>query len=221
MAKKEKKYVALIGDLVASRAMEPAERARVQERFQATLDKINKKFKEEIASLFLITAGDETQGILHRSDYGYEILRQIQIELKPTEIVFGVGYGPLTTDIGEYAVGADGPAFYLARQALTEAKNERKAYGKSIIRDVRFQSDNEHRDKVLNALFLALAVIKNQWTEKQAEVLNLLEQGQTPSDVEKSLNMPLSNISRTIETSYFREFESIVDSLRMALHTTF
>ena len=68
MPKKNENYVALIGDLVASRALTPKERAEVQKRFKAVLEKINKDFESEITSLFLITTGDETQDILKRPD---------------------------------------------------------------------------------------------------------------------------------------------------------
>ncbi|MFQ6113424.1 MAG: SatD family protein [bacterium] len=214
MNKNDQNYLAIIGDIVGSRSLNPKERAQVQKRFQAVLDGVNEAFKEEIASLFLITAGDETQGILKRPNYCYQIIRKIQIELAPTEIVFGLGYGSLTTDIGEFAVGADGPAFYFARQSLNESKKERKAYGKSILREVRFHSDDPIRDKIIDALFLAMAVIKSHWTDKQAKILNLLENKKSPIEVAKLLNVPLSNVSRTVDISNFREFEYLVESLQ-------
>ncbi|MFQ5640650.1 MAG: SatD family protein [bacterium] len=213
MTKADTHYLTLIGDLVASRALAPGERAEVQERFKSVLGEVNEKFREEIASLFLITAGDEAQGILKRPDYSYEIVRHIQIGLAPVGIIFGLGYGPLSTEVGEFAVGADGPAFHLAREALTKAKQERKVYGKSILRDVRLHSHLEFLDTVVNGLFLSLSVLKNRWTEKQSRVLHLLEQGENQTSVAKSLQSPLSNISRTIETAHYREYESLVASL--------
>ncbi|TDI99356.1 MAG: hypothetical protein E2O76_06645 [Caldithrix sp.] len=64
--KKHQNYVALIGDLVASRALTPKERGEVQKQFKAVLERVNKDFKSKIRSLFLITADDETQGISRR-----------------------------------------------------------------------------------------------------------------------------------------------------------
>ncbi|MFQ5648542.1 MAG: SatD family protein [bacterium] len=217
MTDRPPKYVAIIGDLVGSRAMAPDERNQVQKRFQVALDRVNVAFKDELAALFLITAGDETQGILHRPDCSYEILRQIQFELWPARIVFGVGYGPMTTPLKEYAVGADGPAFYRARQALEQARAERKAYGKSIRREVLFDSDESFKDEVVNALFLAISVLRGQWTQKQWQILRLVQQGATPSDISTSLAVPRSNISRTLHASYYREFERIVAALQSYL----
>lgn len=211
---KEHNYLAIIGDLVGSRALDDQKRAEVQQRFKAGLDGINRSFAAEIASRFLITAGDEMQGILRRPLRTYEIIRKLQIQLSPTEIVLGLGYGILTTEIGEYAVGADGPAFHRARRALEQAKEERKAYGKSILREVRLNSDEALPDKVINALYLALAVMKNSWTDRQREVLHRLESGQRSSEIGEALSMPLSNVSRVVETTHFREYEQIVECVK-------
>lgn len=210
-------YIAVIGDLVASRSLSPDQRQQVQKRFQTALDGVNQHFSKEIAALFLITAGDEAQGLLKKPDQLYAILRQIQIDLFPAEIVFGVGVGGLTTEVGKFAVGADGPAFHRARQALMEAKSERKEYGKAIVRDVKFLSENPVVDRVVNALFLALSVSRAHWTEKQTRILNLLEQGKSQKTVSETLGMALSNVTRTIESTNFREYEQVVDGLQAIL----
>lgn len=221
MPNTQRNYVAIIGDLVGSRAMPLDRRAAVQEQFESVLDKINENFKSEIASLFLITAGDEAQGILKQPNRCYEIIRQVQIGLAPTEIVFGVGFGSLSTSLGVFAVGADGPAFYRAREALVEAKEERKAYGKSILREVRISSDAAVRDELINALFLSLSVIKSRWTQKQTAILNLLEQGKSPSEAADILKIPISNISRTIEATHFRDFDNVATTLKMLFRERF
>ena len=221
MAEQEQNYLTIIGDLVGSRRLEAKERGEVQKRFKSVLEKINSDFRSEIASLFLITIGDEAQGILNRPNRCYDILRQIQIELAPTEIVFGIGYGPLTTELGEYAVGSDGPAFHLAREALSEAKEDRKAYGKSILREASLHSGSCLRDTIINAMFLSLSVLKSNWTAKQEAILNLLEQGVNSTEVAKMLKIPLSNVSRTIENTRFREYEILVHSVQKIIQEHF
>jgi hypothetical protein len=44
--------------------LSPEQRQQVQKRFQAALEEVNRNFSKEIAALFLIIAGDETQGLL-------------------------------------------------------------------------------------------------------------------------------------------------------------
>ncbi len=215
MPEKNQKYFAVIGDLVASRQMEPDLRNEVQKQFHAVLKKVNEEFREDIASLFLITAGDEMQGILFRPDHCYDMLRKIQLALAPTQIVFGLGYGEIMTELGEYAIGSDGPALHRARQALTEAKEERKAYGKSILREVKINSGNHEFDAVMNALLLALSVLKDSWSENQREIVHLLEQGKAVKQISEILSVPQSNISRTIEVVHFREFVQLVDGVKI------
>lgn len=221
MAEQEQNYLTIIGDLVGSRKLEAKERGEVQIRFKSVLEKINSDFRGEIASLFLITIGDEAQGILNRPNRCYDIIRQIQIELAPTEIVFGIGYGALTTELGEYAVGSDGPAFHLAREALSEAKEDRRAYGKSILREVSLHSGSTLRDTIINAMFLSLSVSKGNWTTKQEAILNLLVQGMNSTEVAKMLDIPLSNVSRTIENTRFREYEILVHSVQKIIQDHF
>ena len=45
--KKHQNYVALIGDLVASRALTPEEHGEVQKQFKAVLERVNKDFKSK------------------------------------------------------------------------------------------------------------------------------------------------------------------------------
>ncbi len=132
-----------------------------------------------------------------------------------------MGYGPLTTELGEYAVGSDGPAFHLAREALSEAKEDRKAYGKSVLREVSLHSGSSLRDTIVNAMFLSLSVLKSNWTAKQEAILNLLEQGVNSTEVAKMLEIPLSNVSRTIENTRFREYEILVHSVQKIIQQHF
>lgn len=214
MGHAKQNYLAIIGDLVASRQMEPEQRNAVQKRFHAILDEINREFREDIASLFLITAGDETQGILLHPQHCYEILRKIQLALSPTQIVFGLGIGEITTELGEYAVGSDGPALHRARQALTEAKQERKAYGKAVLREVKICSDDTLQDTVLNALYLSLSVFRHGWSEKQRRIVHSIEQGHGVKQTSERLHVPQSNVSRTVDAVHLREYEEIVRAVR-------
>jgi len=221
MSNAKPNYLAVIGDLEGSRRMEPDFRNEVQKKFHAVLQDVNADFKSDIASLFLITAGDEAQGILLRPDQCYAIVRRIQLALSPVKIIFGLGYGEITTDLNEYAVGSDGPALHRARQALTEAKEERKAYGKSLLREVKLYSDNHLRDSVLNALFLALSVMRQGLSENQRAISHLLEQGNSIKSIAELLKIPSSNVSRTIDTVHFREFQELTNSVELLFREGF
>lgn len=120
-------YVAVIGDIIGSREIERRERFRVQRELERGLKKINTSpsFREDIVSKFVITTGDEFQGLLNDGANPLRFLRFVQTFLgdKP-RIRCGFGRGELVTVIKPEAVGMDGECFYNARDALDEAKRE-------------------------------------------------------------------------------------------------
>ena len=75
----------------------------------------------------MITLGDEFQGLLNNPAYAIEIVKYIQRELYPVKLRFGIGIGEISTEINQKAaIGADGPAFYAAREIINFLKNEEK-----------------------------------------------------------------------------------------------
>ena len=60
----DKQYIAIIGDIKNSRKID--NRKEVQTKLNGVLDEINQTYCEEIAAGFLITLGDEFQGLLLR-----------------------------------------------------------------------------------------------------------------------------------------------------------
>src|SRR3989440_8538905 len=56
--------LALIGDMVGSRELLPSRRPKIQERFREFIQYLNKKYAKDILAKFVITLGDEFQGLL-------------------------------------------------------------------------------------------------------------------------------------------------------------
>ena len=118
-------YAAVIGDIKASRHLE--NRREVQKDLQRVLEQVNRKYAEDITSKFLITLGDEFQGLLCSGKNILNMINEIKMEMYPVRIRFGVGFGPITTDIWtEMALGADGPGYYRAREAIETLKEQEK-----------------------------------------------------------------------------------------------
>ncbi|WNY28371.1 hypothetical protein MmiEs2_05560 [Methanimicrococcus stummii] len=124
-------YFAVIGDVVTSRKLK--NRNEFQKHLKKVLDEINASYKEDLASFFVITLGDEFQGLLKRADRLLEITDKIKFMLDPVEVRFGVGIGEIDTDINYYSsIGADGPAYWCARNAIHTIHNHND-YKKSKI----------------------------------------------------------------------------------------
>jgi len=92
-------YCAIIGDLVSSRKMEAPERKRVQEELSGLLQQINNDYKESIVSKFIITLGEEFQGLLNASWNSVRIIEIIIRTLYPQDVRFGVGLSDISTEI--------------------------------------------------------------------------------------------------------------------------
>src|SRR4051812_43366306 len=105
--------VAVLADLIRSRAYSsPTRRAEVQESLRALLDRFNEEFGSAVISKFLITAGDEVQGVLSKPDVLSDFIWLLEEEFTSTDVRFGIGFGHLHTRVRAKAVGMDGPAFH-------------------------------------------------------------------------------------------------------------
>lgn len=132
-------FIAMIGDIRNSREIK--ERKAVQDTLKKVLKEINLKYEEEIVSQFIVTLGDEFQGLLSEGKNLLKIIQEIKSALYPVELRFGIGVGKITTDINtEMALGADGPGYYKAREAIEIIKgNEKKS--RAVVADIRLEKE--------------------------------------------------------------------------------
>ena len=118
-------YYAIIGDIKRSKKIE--NRCEIQEKLKKILDNVNSIYNNDISAKFLITLGDEFQGLLEITAPILEIIKYIQREIYPIKLRFGVGIGNVSTLINhEAAIGADGLAFYAAREMIEFLREQEK-----------------------------------------------------------------------------------------------
>jgi hypothetical protein len=151
--------VALIGDIVASRELE--DRAGFQRRLKGLLGELNRTLGPGIlVAPLALTAGDELQGLFRRPEAVVEATALLDEGLRPARILFGVGWGGLSTEASERVAEMDGVSFHRARAALAEAaRGDAWAVARGF---------GETEDRMLSALFRLLGVLRSRWTEKQA-----------------------------------------------------
>jgi hypothetical protein len=121
-------YVALIGDMVGSRSFAPADREEIQGRLRAVMAAANgdERYQADVEAGFVITTGDEFQGLLRDGADALRFARFVQDFMgEEARFRFGVGRGTLATrEIPEKALGIDGPCFHNARDAIVRAKRD-------------------------------------------------------------------------------------------------
>ncbi|WP_044933411.1 SatD family protein [Butyrivibrio sp. AC2005] len=209
------KYVAIIGDIVQSKKIQ--KRAEVQENLKQVLNTINTIYHEDIAANFIITLGDEFQGLLNDGLYVLEIIRLIQRQLYPTEVRFGIGYGEITTQISrEAAIGADGPAYYAARNMINDLRIQEKKYKRQasdVLVNV-YEDDNILVDQI-NTLFRINNIIKNEWSDEQRiTIMDMIHYGESQESCARRLGTTQSTVARRLSSGkyiIYMDVENVID----------
>ena len=206
-------YCAVIGDFVDSKKMEPAERKEAQDRLRRLLERVNSDYSDYIAANFLITLGDEFQGLMISSWPVLNIIELLVRAFYPQKIRFGVGLGDIYTDIDpRRALGTDGPAYHLAREAVNELKDSR---GETLaFFPVRFKTQN-YDEAILNALCVSASVFMSGWTQKQRElVFKANEFGGQQRLVADVFGKNPSTVARGLKSAHYEQFNCLLEAVR-------
>lgn len=202
-------FVAVIGDIKDSRRLE--NRKEVQTHMQTILEQVNEKYEEYIASRFLITLGDEFQGLLYTGENVLHIISEIRMQLYPVHLRFGIGFGQITTDIrAEMALGADGPGYYRAREAIERLK-EREKKNRPVPAELCFKMGEQNRrtEIMLNTIFNLIYVIEKNWTKRQREIIwdmLLYEDGQ--QNTARRLNISQPTVQKALAAGGYYTYEN-------------
>ena len=202
-------FVEVIGDIKDSRHLE--NRKEVQTHMQTILEQVNEKYEEYIASRFLITLGDEFQGLLYTGENVLHIISEIRMQLYPVHLRFGIGFGQITTDIrAEMALGADGPGYYRAREAIERLK-EREKKNRPVPAELCFKMGEQNRgtEIMLNTIFNLIYVIEKNWTKRQREIIwdmLLYEDGQ--QNTARRLNISQPTVQKALAAGGYYTYEN-------------
>ncbi len=160
--------IAIIGDLIDSKQLK--NRQQVQEQLQIALESINKQFQSDIISQFTLTLGDEFQGLLKVGAPVCFILDTLESYTSNLNIRYGIGIGDILTEINpKLSIGADGPAFWYAREAL-EYIHDNHDYGMSHT----YLKLEEKKLHLINDVFALCDHIKYSMTQTQKETLHFI-----------------------------------------------
>jgi len=215
-------YVAIIGDIKNSREL--TNRDEVQIRLKKILNDINDKYSEQLAANFLITIGDEFQGLLNCPDSLLSIIKYIQLSMMPVEIRFGIGIGDITTELNTYALGIDGPAFYAAREMINYV-HEHEKKKKYNIRVAFYRTDGPRDEmwvRVLNTLLLSLTLIEEAWSSRTREIMAdilLNEESYSQTEIANRLGVNQSTVTRGLQSANYqgyREISGMIEELIMS-----
>ncbi len=203
-------YIALIGDVVRSRELKPGERSTLQAELKTALTKFNETYATAIVSYFVITTGDEFQGLLRDGWHIPDVIWTIGKTLSKADVRFGIGFGRIHTPLQTTAVGMDGPAFHAARSAIIQARKDRRRGGV-------FHGFGSEWDTILNGLSGLLERQTDRMTRRQREVANLLRTETERASIAEKLGITEQAVSDHVGKMGWYEFADGELALRTAL----
>lgn len=211
-------YVAIIGDIKESKKI--FDRNYVQNKLRNVLEDINKAYAKDISSKFIITLGDEFQGLLCSGANVMNIILELERKMYPVKIRFGVGVGGITTGINnEMAIGADGPGYYKARSAIEylKEKEKRKQTNPADIR-IEVDGDNQVSEIMINTILSLMTVIKEDWTDRQREIIwDMLEHQDSQASVAKRLNIKQPSVQKSLANGKYYAYKDAMEIIGEAL----
>lgn len=210
-------YYALIGDIIASKSLDAASRREAQEKLEAALNAVNETFAGDIAARFLITIGDECQGLMRSSGDPVSAALMIAHAMRPYEIRFAIGAGDIVTAIrSDAAIGADGPAYHRARRVLEAMKPRHSARLRAGVSD-------ESTEEALNTVAALCDRLALGWTSKQealayAMLMSKLKgERLTQTELAKEAGVAQSTVNTQLSAAGFNEYAGGVLYIRKIL----
>ncbi len=187
------RYVAIKLDVVRSR--QAKDRSALQARLFETTGRASERWKGELASRFIVTHGDEVQGMLHWDGRSalFPCIEAWVDGLLPYRVRFGVGVGELSTPVQPDAIGMDGAAWHRAYDAVQTAHNDRKHFA--------VLGMSHEVDQALTALANLLLNIRYGWTDKQANAVQHVVQSRTQAEAAKKLGITPATLSRHLSAA--------------------
>ncbi len=203
---KKRYYCAIIGDINKSRSL--ANRDKIQRNFHKAITVINREYKKDIAAKFLITLGDEFQGVLASATLSYQCVRRMQELMAPVQFTFGIGIGTISTSFNTNTIAMDGEVFHRARRALEEAKKK-----KSLLR-----FDFNHTALPLtNAVAELIDKHQCRLSSRQRTVAALMKEHNNQSKVAKILKVSQPTIWKVVSSQHIRQLHEAETSLHAFL----
>ena len=202
-------YIAVIADMVRSRDLPRARRRTLQRRFGSLVAGLNETHRTAIASRFVVTLGDEFQGLLNSAAIIPDLLWELEQNFQERELRVGIALGALDTPLQQYAINIDGPALHLARAAIDQAKKSRALGGV-------FKGFGD-LDDILNGLAGLLWFQRSRWTTAQRRIASLLRQGMSQTQAAKKLRISKQVVSKQVLAAGCVHYFAAEASLRKIL----
>ena len=212
-------YVTIIADIIGSKKIN--DRSGVQKHLKKVLEYINITYRHAIASQFIITLGDEFQGVLYDGSVALDVLDRIQREMHPITFRFGIGVGSISVRLQpDTSLGSDGTAFHLARSLIEEVRalENKKAEAKTNM--LISIEDQESTSTLLNSMFKLIWALQENWTDRQRQIIATLQRyNETQAEIAKRLGIVQSSVQKSLAGSQYYTYKEASDTISQTLRS--
>lgn len=207
------RYVAVIGDIVGSRAFRGEERERLQQHLEALVERLNTTFWAVRAAPFELTEGDAVKGLLNEIDRLDDLLWTMGVEFAGAAVRLGIGYGGLETERRDSLSRMDGTAFHMARAAVEHARDEDRMGGV-------FRGFGAF-DPILDGIAGLLHAHRARLSPRQMQVTEKLRAAERQKSIAESLGVSPQAVSRYASIAQWPYYRDGEHALRAALRAAY
>lgn len=203
-------YLVLIGDLKKSKGV--ADRNRVQAHLRDACTGLNDRMKNlHLVSPFTVTLGDEFQAVFSSPKSVWPGIFEIESRLRPVRVRFGMGVGAIDTEINPaMAIGMDGPAFHLARDAISSLKEEGENYRVLGLKNAQTLA-NQALDLVSH--------IRDGWRDNRVAIFSFLLNGMSVTQMADKLAITEQAVYKNINEGRLETIQGIFRGLNSVIET--
>jgi hypothetical protein len=215
--------ICFAADVKQSKRMKKDHLIDVLEECQQT---INKQFEHDLLVPFAIRNGDELIGVMKNFSNAYSLISHIfqQSQLRRCPFYLGIGIGELETDeINVHTMNGSAVlhAFAARDKHLKEKSEKAKIWNDSETETSFYFSSELVPHEPLNALLNVIVTTKRKWTDKQKQVIELMEQFPewTYEKIGKHLGYksPISTVSYLLKRADYQKIKAVEDSFTQLL----
>ena len=140
-----------------------------------------------------------------------EIVAKIKAKLYPVKLRIGIGIGQIDTIIDtKVALGADGPVYHNARQAVASMKESKHKYQEPIY-GIKLCSGlllDYSEDELINSVFVLCNSVESNWSDKQRNLIwDSMFSQKNQRELAKEYAINQSSIQRRLKLSNYYAYK--------------
>ena len=210
-SKRHRRYIVLVGDLIASRKI--AERSAVQQKLRTCLRHLNAKKREGLISPYTVTLGDEFQAVFSAPDRIFRDALSILIALHPVVVRFVFAVGEISTAINtKQAIGMDGPAFHEARETIEGLKKTKALFAVA--------TPHGNSQALMNQSLDLVSHLMRKWPQNRLEILRDLSEHRKVRHIIRDFRVSRQAVYKSIDAGAIRTIVPLLDEIVNSLRKT-